>query len=93
MRKYQEVFMRTETYDFIKKYVDYIINHTVKGPESAKVTLKELAHRVKAVPVKSLYLYMNDPGLGEVQQQILLEDIGHGWIRKGMPVAEIDWLP
>lgn len=91
MRKYMPTVMLSGDIEAIRPYVDFINSHTVKGLEESKAFLAKMAHAVQALPVKGVH--MDDPGLNRVDKQVLLEDIGHAWIRKGMPVAEIDWLP
>jgi hypothetical protein len=93
--KYQDVFMRTERHDMIREYVEQICRNTVKGPEGAWQRLKSLAHAVQALPTASrrVHFASEDAGLSDLHKQILLEDIGHAWVRKSMPIAEIDFLP
>ncbi|HUC95624.1 MAG TPA: hypothetical protein VMR76_01540 [Candidatus Saccharimonadia bacterium] len=90
MRKYLDVVMASNNFDAIRVYVDFMNDHTVKGPDDAKDFLKRMAHAVRDIPLKSPVV--SDTAIDRVKKQVLLEDIGHAWIRKSMPTAEIDWL-
>lgn len=92
MRKYLNLAVRSNNYDVLRLYVDFINAQTVKGPEDSKETLKEMAHAVAELPEQT-YPIRQVEGIDRFERQVLLEDIGHAWIRKSMPVAEIDWLP
>ncbi len=91
MRKYMPTVMRSADINSIQPYVDFINGNTLKGLEESRDILKEMAHAVQALPEKGVH--RDDPGLRRLDKQILLENIGQAWIRKGMPIAEIDWLP
>lgn len=83
--------MRSEDAEVIRPYVEFMNANTVKSSPDSKVFLKGMAEAVQRLRVKGLY--RSDPGISPLDRQLLLEDIGHAWIRKGLPVAEIDWLP
>jgi hypothetical protein len=91
MRKYMPTVMHSGEIEAIRPYVDFMNVNTVKMLDESKDFLKQMAHSVQALPEKGVHI--DDKGLRRIDKQILLEDIGHAWIRKAMPIAEIDWLP
>jgi hypothetical protein len=92
LRKYLPLAIRSNDYEVIETYVDYMNSHTVKGPDDAKEFMKSMSHRIADLPETGL-VRRDSPGLDRIQKQVILETIGQSWIRKSMPVAEIDWLP
>lgn len=90
MRKYLTMVMESGNIGVIKTYVKFINEHTVKGPDDSKEFLKKMAHSVAKLPVSNS---LHPGGIGNIEKVELLESIGYAWIRKSMPVAEIDWLP
>lgn len=89
MRKYIDTVMSSGNADAIRVYVEFMNANTVKGLESSKAFLKRMAYAIQALPDNRDHT----AGVDRLEKQILLEDVGHAWIRKSMPVAEIDWLP
>jgi hypothetical protein len=89
MRKYLDTIISTGNSETIRKYVDFMNANTVKGPDDSKEFLKRMAHAVLGMPLKARD---NPTGIDRGERQVLLEDIGHAWIRKSMPTAEINWL-
>jgi hypothetical protein len=93
LAKYMDVFIESHNPDEIREYVERICEYTVKGTDRSKQTLKTLAHKIKD-------LRNCEDSAGSRTEIILegeivhwLQTLGYAWIRRSMPVAEIDWLP
>jgi hypothetical protein len=91
MKKYMQTVLDSADVKATYLYVDFMNKNTVKFSQKSKEFLTHMAHAIQALPEKGMH--RSDPGMPRLDKQILLEEIGHAWIRKGMPVAEIDWLP
>ncbi len=91
---YQETFFRTGRNDMISLYVETVCKNTVKGPNESWQRLKSLGNSLKILPLsdKSYIAKSKDETFTPLQKQLLLEEIGHDWIRKSMPLSEIDFL-
>lgn len=89
MRKYIDTIMSSGDLDAIKVYVEFMNANTIKSSESSKTFLKRIAHAIRELPDNP----DRTTSIDRLNKQLLLEDVGHAWIRKAMPVAEIDWLP
>lgn len=90
MQEYLDFALDTRDPGVIALYVRYMNQNVTKGTDEAKDFMKSMAHGVRDIPIVS---FQDQDGLDRVVKQVLLEEIGQAWIRKSMPVAEIDWLP
>lgn len=90
MKDYFEFAMATKDDGVIASYVRFMNENITKGPTEAKEFMKKMAHTIQGMEVRG---FEAQDGMNGIVKQILLEEIGQAWIRKAMPVAEIDWLP
>jgi hypothetical protein len=91
MKKYIGTVMRSVDVRAIRIYVEFMNEHTPKHTPGSKDFLRQMARAIQGLPEKGMY--REGPGMDPLDKQVLLEDIGHAWIRKALPIAEIDWLP
>ncbi len=91
---FKDTFFRTGRHDMIRLYVENVCNTTVKGPEDSWKRLKDLGNTVKnlAISKNSYFVESKDETFSVLQRQILLEYIAHAWIRRSMPIQELDFL-
>lgn len=72
----------------ISMYVNFMNENLSRHLD--KDFMKEMAHKVLNLDERN---QEHQDGIDRFKKHELLKEIGMAWIRKGMPVAEIDWLP
>jgi hypothetical protein len=90
MKDYSDFALNSGDIGVVQLYVRFMNQRLNKHLEEPKEFMHKMAHTILDLPEKS---FENQRGIEAIDKQILLEEIGMAWIRRGMPVAEIDWLP
>lgn len=90
MEDYSDFALNSGDLGVTQLYVRFMNDNLNKHLVESKKFMHKMAHTIRDLPEKS---FEEKKGIDRFERQILLEEIGMAWIRKGMPVAEIDWLP
>lgn len=88
MQDHLDFILDSKDFGMIAMYVRFMNDNLSRHLD--KEFMKRMADKVKGLDERSAE---HQDGIDRLKKQDLLEDIGVAWIRKRMPVAEIDWLP